>query len=69
MTVQITDAIAGAATVAAAAGTAPLYYDLMEPVTTGAGPLTSILMELVVPSIFLGVVISLGASALREEGR
>lgn len=63
--VQLSDAIIGVATIAGIGACAPLYYDLIVPLSSEAGPLSALLLELVVPSLILGMIISVGVSARR----
>jgi hypothetical protein len=56
--------MAGAVSVALL-GAAPVYYDLIDSIP--AGPLGALLLDLVVPFMLLGIVISVGVSARRRE--
>jgi len=65
--VQLTDVvIAGVVTIATYA-VSPVYYDLIGVIATDADPLSELMLELVVPFLFLGIVISVGVSARRRD--
>lgn len=66
--VQVTDVVSAVAAVIAAVALAPLYYVFIDRLAAESGPLTSVLLELVVPSIMLALVISIGISAARRFG-
>ena len=67
MSVQLPDVVIGVVVALAAYGLAPVYYDVIGLVTTSADPLTELMLELVVPFIFVGIVISVGVSARRAD--
>jgi len=65
--VQLTDVvIAGVVTIATYA-VSPVYYDLIDVIAADADPLSQLMLELVVPFLFLGIVISVGVSARRRD--
>jgi hypothetical protein len=65
--VQVTDVVVVSTVTIASFSLAPVYYDLIGTITAVADPLSALLLELVVPMLFLGIVISLGVSARRAE--
>ena len=65
--VHVPDAVMAAAVSVAILGTAPVYYDLISMLSTESGPLGTLLLELVVPFMLVGVIISVGVSARRRE--
>lgn len=62
--VTIVTAILTFATLAGLLALAPYYYHFIGLVSAEADPLTSMLLQLVVPVLFLGVIVSVGVSAL-----
>ena len=65
--VHVPDAVMAVAVSVAVLGTAPVYYDLIGTLSSESGPLGSLLLELVVPFMLVGVIISVGVSARRRE--
>jgi len=65
--VQISDVIIIAVVSIAMIALAPVYYDLIERITLAADPLSALLLQLIIPLIFLGLVISIGVSARRRD--
>lgn len=50
----------------AALAMSPAYYELITDISAESGPLSALLLQLVVPFIFISVVISIGISARRR---
>ena len=46
---------------------APIYYDMIALVRPHAGPFGDMLLELIVPFVFLGIIISAGVSARGQQ--
>jgi hypothetical protein len=65
--VQLTDVVITGVVSVAAYALAPVYYSMIDLIVAEADPLSALLLELVVPMLFLGIVISLGVSARRAE--
>jgi len=65
--VQISDVIIIAVVSIATIALAPVYYDLIKRITLAADPLSALLLQLIIPLIFLGLVISIGVSARRRD--
>jgi len=63
--VHVPDVVMAGAVSVAMLGAAPVYYDLIDSIP--AGPLGALLLDLVVPFMLLGIVISVGVSARRRE--
>jgi hypothetical protein len=64
--IQIPDVLIGGAVSIALLGAAPAYQAVIGDITAEAGPLSELLLELVVPFMFIGVIVSLGVSARRR---
>lgn len=65
--VQLTDVVIAAMVTVATYAVGPVYYDLIATITVDADPLSELMLELVVPFLFLGIVISVGVSARRRD--
>lgn len=65
--VSLTDVIVAAAVIIAVIGITPVYYDLIAPVSAEADAFSALMLQLIVPSLFLGIIISIGVSARRRE--
>lgn len=65
--VHVPDVVMAGAVSVALLGVAPVYYDLIDTISNSAGPLGTLLLDLVVPFMFLGIIISVGVSARRRE--
>jgi len=63
--VQLVDVLLGAIVLVSILVTAPFYYNFIGMVSNEAGPFTSLLLQLVVPALFIGLVLSMGVSARR----
>lgn len=63
--VALTDIIIAAVVVIAGVATSPVYYELIGPIAAEADPFSQLMLQLVVPSIFMGTIISIGVSARR----
>lgn len=64
--VHVSDIIMASVVSVTALALAPAYYDVIKMITDHAGPLSTLLLELVVPFLFLGVVLSVAVSAQRR---
>lgn len=64
--VHLSDLIVTLVVLAAAIGTAPIYYDMIGDLSSSADPFSQLLLQLVVPFIFIAIVISVGVSAMRR---
>lgn len=65
--VQLTDVVIAAIVSIAAVALAPVYYDMIGVITADADPLSELMLQLVVPFLFLGIIISVGVSARRTD--
>lgn len=65
--VHVPDVIMAGVVSIAILGTSPVYYDLIDSLSAESGPLGKLLLELIVPFMFLGIIISVGVSARRQE--
>lgn len=65
--VQLTDIVVAAIVTIAAAALGPVYYDMISVITADADPLSELMLQLVVPFLFLGIIISMGVSARRSD--
>lgn len=65
--VHVTDVVIAVAVFIATIRIAPILYDLMDPVQANADPFSLALMQLVIPSIFIAIILSIGISAVREN--
>lgn len=63
--VQITDVLLTLLVVVGLIVTAPLYYKFIGMVSAQADPFTSLVLQLVVPLLFISVIVGAGASARR----
>jgi len=64
--VGVADVIMATAVSVTAVAVAPSYYEVIGMVRPHAGPLSGLLLDLVVPFVFIGVVLSVGVSAQRR---
>jgi len=65
--VQLTDVVIAAVVSIASYALAPVYYDMIGVITADADPLSELMLQLVVPFLFLGIIISVGVSARRRD--
>lgn len=63
----MTDVIVAAVTSVATLALAPAFYDLRDVIAQDAGPLGSLLLQLVVPALLIGIVVSVAVSARRRD--
>jgi hypothetical protein len=63
--VQITDVVLTLVVLVGLIAVAPFFYKFTGMVASEADPFTSLVLQLVVPLLFLGVIVSVGASARR----
>jgi len=63
--VQIVDVIMMLSVIVTIVVTAPFYYEFTSMVAAEADPFTSLLLQLVLPGIILGAILSIGVSARR----
>lgn len=63
----MTDVIIAVAVFVAIVSLADVYYDLADMIMPHADPFSEVLLLLVVPSLFLAVILSLGISAMRSN--
>jgi hypothetical protein len=66
--VQLVDVVLVTLTMVALLVTAPIYYKFIAMVSAEAGPFSSILLQLVLPLLFIGLIVSIGVSARRGLG-
>lgn len=66
--VQTPDVLVGAVTAVAVAAASPAIYDLAGDLAAEAGPLGGLLLDLVVPMLFVGIIVSVSVSARRRPG-
>lgn len=66
--VQVTDVVTALSVVVALLYLSPAFGALVSELQAEVGPLTTILLSLIVPSIAFGIVISIGVSASRRTG-
>lgn len=64
--VHVADAVMAAVVLVAFLGLEPVYTALVSDIVAASGPLTALLMRLVVPFVLIGVVVSVGVSARRR---
>lgn len=64
--VALTDVIIAGVVVVASVAASPVYYDLIGPIAAEADPFSALMLQLIVPSIFIGIIISVGVSARRR---
>lgn len=64
--IHVADVIVVAIVSIATIALSPVYYDLIGRVSTEADPLSQLLLQLILPFIFLGIIISAGVSARRR---
>lgn len=64
--VHVTDVVVATVVSIAAYALGPVYYDLIADVRPYADPLSELLLELIVPFLFLGIIVSVGVSARRR---
>lgn len=64
--VQLPDVMVMLIVTVSAVATGPIYYDFAAQIASDSGPLTALLLELVVPFIMIGIVISVGVSGVRD---
>lgn len=64
--IHVTDVVMAAVVTIVSLALSPVYYDLVDTITAHAGPLGTVLLELVVPFLYLGIIISVGVSAMRR---
>lgn len=67
MSLGPTDVVVGAATFAAVVGVAPAIYEVAGPLGSAGDPLSALLLELLVPALLIGIIVSLGVSAARDR--
>jgi hypothetical protein len=65
--VQLTDVVIAAVVSIAAYALGPVYYDMIEIIAADAGPLSQLMLQLMVPFLFIGIIISVGVSARRRD--
>jgi hypothetical protein len=63
--VQITDVILGLVVLVALIVTAPFWYQFIGMASGEADPFTSLVLQLIVPFLFIALIVSIGASARR----
>lgn len=66
MSVQLTDAIMAFVVIVALLATSPILFEFSAMVGSEADPLSSLVLQLVVPLLFVAVIISVGVSARRR---
>ena len=66
MSVQLTDAIMAFVVIVALLATSPILFEFSAMVGSAADPLSSLVLQLVVPLLFVAVIISVGVSARRR---
>jgi ABC-type uncharacterized transport system permease subunit len=64
--VELTDVLIAAVVSVSGYALAPIYYDLIGRIVSSADPLSELLLQLVVPFVFVGIIISIGVSARRR---
>lgn len=65
--VHVTDIVVASVVAVGSYALAPVYYDLSSVISASADPLSQLLLELVIPFLFLGIVVSVGLSAGRAR--
>jgi len=65
--VQLTDVVVAAVVTITAYAVGPVYYDMIQIISADADPLSQLMLQLVVPFLFLGIIISVGVSARRRD--
>ena len=65
--VHVPDVIIAVAVTVAALGAGPVFYDLVGIIAGSAGPMETLLLQLVLPMLLIGIAISIGVSARRAD--
>ena len=63
--IEVVDVILGISMLVAIVALAPILYHFIGMVTAEADPFTSVVLQLFVPTLFIGLIISMGVSARR----
>jgi len=66
MSVQLSDAIMAFVVIVALLGVSPIIFEFSKLVGKSADPLSTLVLQLVVPLFFVAVIVSVGVSARRQ---
>lgn len=65
--ITLVDTVLGVVVLIAVIALSPIYYEFIGMATAEADPLTGLVLQLTVPLLILGVLLSLGVSARRPS--